>query len=261
MARRPRNAGFTLVELLVVIGVIALLIGLLLPALTRARNAARETVCRSNLRQVHSALILYAQDFNDYVPIGYRGSKQFNSMIYSGSAQKFVLFGRLHEAGLTWDGSVYFCPSENRPQFAHDRPENPWPPGDNPTANTYSGYACRPEEQLPDDWGNPPPDLRGFVLPKLARLRERALLADLMNSPDRLVTRHEGMVNVLYADGSARPFARKQFPESFPFAGPDGPLGDFAGGGFEQLPPPTFPPDPTWDDEQDAIWAAFDMRR
>lgn len=63
-----RGSGFTLLEVLTVIAVIATLAAILFPVFAQAREAARRTVCRTNLHQIGIALRLYARDFDDRLP-------------------------------------------------------------------------------------------------------------------------------------------------------------------------------------------------
>ena len=65
---RSRPHGFTLIELLVVIAIIAILAAILFPVFARARDSARGTTCRSNLKQLATGLLMYVQDYDETFP-------------------------------------------------------------------------------------------------------------------------------------------------------------------------------------------------
>lgn len=107
-----RFAAFTLIELLVVIAIIAVLAGLLLPAITRARERGRQAKCSANVRQIVAGLHMYAQDNHRRLPTitGFcsLGGKTGSSAAYGGAtlAEQRPLYRYLPDAGL------FQCPSD-----------------------------------------------------------------------------------------------------------------------------------------------------
>jgi prepilin-type N-terminal cleavage/methylation domain-containing protein/prepilin-type processing-associated H-X9-DG protein len=137
MRARTRTRAFTLVELLVVIGIIAMLIAMLLPALTRARDHANSLACKSNLRQLGLALIMYSNENRGWMfPFDYGANvaphrrwpvsvfpADWPEPMYDPDHAFYVANGSTYNPEMfpaePWTPAIMVCPSDFSPREAH----------------------------------------------------------------------------------------------------------------------------------------------
>ena len=105
---RPVTARFTLIELLVVIAIIAILAAMLLPALNKARERGRNATCQGNLRSLGQAVVLYAGDYQDYIPWGPANKSDLREVGWGRECNH----GLLNKYGYVPNTKTFMCPSD-----------------------------------------------------------------------------------------------------------------------------------------------------
>ncbi len=222
-ARKERRRGFTLIELLVVIAIIAILAAMLLPALTAAREKARQARCTSNIRQSGMAHHFYALDFSGLAPVQVYVPTNHPDYFPSVQLQNLDFLGRSGYIQRFHGPTV--CPS--------------WPPFiSNNTHNRYgiltpSGWWA----DYVDGWhavsyevpGGTMRNNRFIRLWNLKRPEEYILLAEStsLSSGMQIFTwnpntdshnphfRHNGAQNVFFADGHVESASENRFLEAY----------------------------------------------
>ncbi len=125
---RRGECGFTLVELLVVIGIIALLISILLPALSKARESANRVACLSNLKQLSYGLIMYAnQNKGAFCSPAKRGTVNPADFIYWQPGRVFRESAIIQAMGGAASTKVMICPSDQIDGHTANNPPPQYP--------------------------------------------------------------------------------------------------------------------------------------
>jgi prepilin-type N-terminal cleavage/methylation domain-containing protein/prepilin-type processing-associated H-X9-DG protein len=107
---KARLHAFTLIELLVVIAIIAILAGMLLPALARAKEKGRATLCISNQKQIALGYFLYSQDYSDYLPLA-ADPKAASPCQWFWEISRYIAKETVSYTNLVARGKVVACPS------------------------------------------------------------------------------------------------------------------------------------------------------
>jgi prepilin-type N-terminal cleavage/methylation domain-containing protein/prepilin-type processing-associated H-X9-DG protein len=223
MTSRRRRRAFTLVELLVVIGIIALLVSILMPALSAARAQASRLKCSANLRTIGQTMHQYANDNKGYIPRDYSPGEP-GHIFWAEALAKYLLknFPEVPFAQSNRDTvlgpwymkvAVFKCPDHPNPRQPISYVVNGWDKTD-ATGRTQPAFKVtkfrRSAEVVFATEGHQNRQETTFVyhdvwhvnhLPNAGNVSERRVCDD---------KRHRGLINIVYLDGHVAPKAIKQ---------------------------------------------------
>lgn len=228
--------AFTLVELLVVISIIALLVSILLPALNKARDAAKFTICQTNMHQIGLAMTMYANENKGRNVPGDTAGVTIYGYDPSQNEYRFFLFGHLLGGGYLplpeADNSVLYCPGDKVDWYrtpANDEmirfqsdigiqwiPDRSWESGYfNNTVPVHCSYEFR--DSMDGNWrqtSDPDPATGKYRCKgaPIDRTSKHVLLSTWLAYP-YMMMQHKKKYNFLVGDGHVEMLNEQQYDE------------------------------------------------
>jgi len=198
MQRHTRKA-FTLIELLVVIAIIAILAAILFPVFAQARESARKASCQSNLKQIGTAWMMYAQDYDERSLI----NTWNNNLPGGANGEKRRIFGQQIQPYAKNYG-ILLCPSDPAP-WAHTDQEVPPGSPPIPVRGSYAlqswGEWTMAELQAPADYYLAWDTSRDGIFGNNAWIGEETRTGSFRWAARNVfAARHQDQINMLYAD-------------------------------------------------------------